>query len=874
MAMAKPILSLLAHLHAALLFLPAANPAAAMYYYNVVRYGARPDASADAAGAFHRAWADACRSTRPATVHVPPGVYLVSTATFSGPCHGHVAVTFAIAGTLVAPSGLGGRGSSGRWITFENLDGLVVSGGTLDGHFTGLTVRPQPRCVHHGKAILLTWLVAVVFAWPLQSLTIANSRDVVVAGVRSVDSELFHVVVLQCVGVTVRGVMVEAPADSPNTDGIHVHRSSHVAVYDARISTGDDCVSIGPGNSHLWIERVACGPGHGIRYYALGKQEGMAVEAVENVTVKTTWFTGTTNGLRIKTWGGTKRGFVRGVTFADATMAAVDNPIIIDQRYCPGGGAACAGKSAASSSIRISDVRYVGIRGTSATPVAVTFDCSRSNPCSGIHLQDVALTYYHGRPAAARGARSASCCRRAASDHQRHDSRFNQMHPASYRASPYQAKQAAAGTVRKAAAFFVWIGLKRWDAKICSPNGPINQTEGATCFLSHLGGVERAKPENDYKTRARAPGLPLGPSRVAWALHYSPSLARPNQSAIKTLMGRWACETNDSAAGHRQALLPEPAGKHARARVAAELPLILFRRYCPIPSHSLRFGPTAPRGIGASHATLTAHMAHQPPRRPALAVVDSAAQLPTLKIRRIARKTLVKEEEEQPNPSPLLGNGGGMEKEPAAAVARNRKVVLRGYIDRAPREDDMELVDGGDVALRVPGDAGGGHAVLVRNLYLSCDPYMRGRMRDFQGSYIPPFKPGSHGVTAPSGIHNLYTLISKRVEMKGFIQSDYAHLFPQFVDDITKHYRDGKIVYVEDMSVGLESGPAAFAASASNRDQEFKKGSTQVRVETEPSTSSLPEDDPGSYSAASASAQQSSASTQPRRGCRWMENLF
>lgn len=100
----------------------------------------------------------------------------------------------------------------------------------------------------------------------MQSLTIANSRNVVVAGVRSVDSELFHVVVLQCHGVTVRGVTVEAPADSPNTDGIHMHMSSHVSVYDARISTGDDCISIGPGNSHLWIERVACGPGHGIRY--------------------------------------------------------------------------------------------------------------------------------------------------------------------------------------------------------------------------------------------------------------------------------------------------------------------------------------------------------------------------------------------------------------------------------------------------------------------------------------------------------------------------------------------------------------------------------------------------------------------------------
>jgi hypothetical protein len=37
------------------------------------------------------------------------------------------------------------------------------------------------------------------------------------------------------------------------------------------------------------------------------------------------------------------------------------------------------------------------------------------------------------------------------------------------------------------------------------------------------------------------------------------------------------------------------------------------------------------------------------------------------------------------------------------------------------------------------------------------------------------------------------------------------------VDDITKHYRDGKIVYVEDMSVGLESGLAAFVGLFSDK---------------------------------------------------------
>jgi polygalacturonase len=29
--------------------------------------------------------------------------------------------------------------------------------------------------------------------------------------------------------------------------------------------TGDDCISINQGTTHVWIQRIACGPGHGIR---------------------------------------------------------------------------------------------------------------------------------------------------------------------------------------------------------------------------------------------------------------------------------------------------------------------------------------------------------------------------------------------------------------------------------------------------------------------------------------------------------------------------------------------------------------------------------------------------------------------------------
>ncbi|THU68821.1 hypothetical protein C4D60_Mb08t07890 [Musa balbisiana] len=327
--------------------------------------------------------------------------------------------------------------------------------------------------------------------------------------------------------------------------------------------------------------------------------------------------------------------------------------------------------------------------------------------------------------------------------------------------------------------------------------------------------------------------------------------------------------------------------------------------------------------------------------------------------------------------------------EAAVEMVRNKQVVLKEYVVGAPKETDMEIRQG-KASLRAPTGVEG--AIVVKNLYLSCDPYMRGRMRDYSDSYIPPFQPGSviegfgvakvvdstnpnfcvgdyitgltgweeystivrteqvrkievfdvplsyhvgllgmtgftayvgfyeicapkkgdyvfvsaasgavgqlvgqlaklhgcyvvgsagsaqkvdllknklgfdeafnykeepdltealrsyfpkgidiyfdnvggamldtallnmrvhgrvavcgmvsqHAVSDPKGISNLYTLVMKRIRMEGFIQSDYLHLFPKFLPTIIDLYKQGRIVYIEDMNEGLENGPAAF----------------------------------------------------------------
>jgi len=99
------------------------------------------------------------------------------------------------------------------------------------------------------------------------------------------------------------------------------------------------------GNIHNFMEQIVCRSNNIINFNnlkiclnphsigSLGKES--QEKGVENVTVKWAAFTGTTNGLRIKTWGRPSDGFVKGVVFEHVTMQNVDNPIIIDQNYCP-----------------------------------------------------------------------------------------------------------------------------------------------------------------------------------------------------------------------------------------------------------------------------------------------------------------------------------------------------------------------------------------------------------------------------------------------------------------------------------------------------------------------------------------------------------
>ncbi|RZC86898.1 hypothetical protein C5167_030250 [Papaver somniferum] len=324
--------------------------------YNVVKYGAKPNGRTDSTKSFLRAWSLAL--------------------VFNGPCRSK-RVTVQIDGTIQAPPrNYWVIGNSRNWILFHGINGLTINGGKGGGilnargyHFWDC--RRSGRSCPQGAT----------------TLSLDNVKNGFVNGIVSVDSQWSHMSINGCTNMRVRRVVLIAPAQSPNTDGIDIQSSTGVTIVDSSIGTGDDCIAIGPGTKKLLIQGVNCGPGHGISIGSLARSPNEA--GVEEIVVKDVTFTGSGNGLRIKTWPRPSNGFVKNVLYQNIRMNYVRNPIIIDQIYCPG----TKGCSNKNSGIKISGVAYLNVYGTSATPIAVNLHCSATNPCNGIKLYNVDLTY-------------------------------------------------------------------------------------------------------------------------------------------------------------------------------------------------------------------------------------------------------------------------------------------------------------------------------------------------------------------------------------------------------------------------------------------------------------------------------------------------
>ncbi|CAN4119929.1 unnamed protein product [Withania somnifera] len=335
--------------------------------FDVTRYGAFGDGVHDDTQAFKQAWRAVCSDeNQNPSMLIPSGrSFLIGPITFQGPCKSSN-IHLQLSGSIVAPKDPKAWTGCENvcWIYFTGVSGLFINGsGTINGNGQRWWNTPSR----------------------IRVVQFNYCNGLRLSGIKLVNSSRDHIILTYSKGVTISNIHISAPKYSRNTDGIDIFFSSQLQIQDSIIQTGDDCIGINTGCSDINITGITCGPGHGISIGSLGGNNTFA--NVENVYVTNCHLEGTENGVRIKSWQGGS-GYARSIHFQNINLKNVENPIIIDQNYC-NGGHSCEPQV---SAVKVSNVTYKKIYGTTSSKVAINMNCSNSTGCSNVEMENINIT--------------------------------------------------------------------------------------------------------------------------------------------------------------------------------------------------------------------------------------------------------------------------------------------------------------------------------------------------------------------------------------------------------------------------------------------------------------------------------------------------
>jgi polygalacturonase len=170
-------------------------------------------------------------------------------------------------------------------------------------------------------------------------VTTYECKNVLIEGVSFSNPPFWTIMPAFTDNITVTGITVENPGNSPNTDGIDPSSCRNVHITNSHFSVGDDCIVIKSGRDedgreaarpteNITITNCTMLKGHG------GVVIGSEMSGnVKRVTISNCVFEGTDRGIRIKTMRG-RGGVVEDIRVSNVVMYNIVNEgILITLRY-------------------------------------------------------------------------------------------------------------------------------------------------------------------------------------------------------------------------------------------------------------------------------------------------------------------------------------------------------------------------------------------------------------------------------------------------------------------------------------------------------------------------------------------------------------
>jgi len=299
--------------------------------FNVLEHGAMGDGQTLDSPAIQSA-IDLCAERGGGTIHLPAGRYLSGSLFLRDNISLHLDSGAVILGSEnpddypIIHSRWEGKhqDTHAPLITGQNLNNISVIGrGTVDGRGAKWWQAKKDGTLKHPRPRLISF---------------SDCTNVLIEDITAINSPSWTINPVHCQNVTIHGITIINPADSPNTDGINPDSCRLVRISDCYVSVGDDCITIKSGTEHEHPDRYAPCRDITITNCTLERGHGGVVigsemsGGVKNVVISNCVFIGTDRGIRIKSRRG-RGGAIEDIRVSNLIMDGVLCPFTMNLYY-------------------------------------------------------------------------------------------------------------------------------------------------------------------------------------------------------------------------------------------------------------------------------------------------------------------------------------------------------------------------------------------------------------------------------------------------------------------------------------------------------------------------------------------------------------